>query len=238
MSGLLAVVPVLDEHWAGMCLGSMTDPELSFGVDPSDILIVDNTRHGMKSTWGCWRYRDPDGHNLGVARSWNLGAQRVLDEERDYLVLVSSSMEFGPLLHTSFVRRMETYWGHNVIEATGHSWHLIALHRRLFETIGLFDPNFYPAYFEQTDWCTRLRIAGLEHGFIHVWINAMSRGVAKGLEHVDCPAGPLLDYYRTKWGGAKGEETFMLPWGTKPMGYFETPTVPEMIERYGLERAW
>lgn len=236
MSGLLVVLPVLTEHPTDTCIASITAPDNAFEVDPADVLIIDNSRAGFCAERypGFAVHRDPDGHNLGVARSWNVGARRVLEEGRDYLVLMSAAMQFGPVLHTTWRRQMETFWGAKVIEADGHSWHLIALHRSCFEAVGLFDPNFHPGYFEAIDWCYRLRMIGWEQGWIRVWVNALSQGVAMHAASLACPAGPLLAYYAEKWGGPKGEETFVQPYGSKPLGYFEEVPVPALAERYGL----
>lgn len=146
MSGVLAVVPVISAHTADVSVPSMLTPSSALGLSLHDILLVDNTREGWAHKYGIRTHRDPDGHNLGVAGSWNVGAKEVLDRGLDYLLIISSVVQFGPALHTTWLEQMEQFWDANVIEAAGHSWHLIAFHRRVFETVGLFDPNFYPAY--------------------------------------------------------------------------------------------
>lgn len=241
MSGLLCVLPVMpvDDATTAVterCLRSVLAPDSAAGLDPSEILVVDNSRHGYDS--GLRTHRDPNGHNLGVARAWNVGAAEVLERDLDYLVIMSASMQFGPILHTTWRHQMETFWGETVIEADGHSWHLIALHRRIFETIGLFDPNFYPAYFEQIDFGYRMRMHRMEAGFRRVWVNALSQGSALHNQAVSCPAGPLLDYYRDKWGGDKGEETFVQPFGDRPIDWWPEASIPELAARYGLVTWW
>lgn len=238
MTGLLAVLPVISHDTADICIGSLLEPGNASGLHPDEILIVDNTIGGTAGRYGLRTHRDVDGHNLGVARAWNVGAREVLDRDLDYLVLMSASMRFGPELHTTWRRQMETFWGAKVIEADGHSWHLIALHRTCFEQVGLFDENFYPAYFESIDWCYRLRMIGWEQGFIRVWVNALSQGSALHNQIVSTPARPLLDYYAEKWGGKKGEETFVQPYGSKPLGFFDDVPIPVLAERYGLEVWW
>ena len=239
MNGLLCVLPVMLTETADICINSLQREDSAAGLDRSEILVVDNSRDGWADQrYGMRTHRDPAGHNLGVARSWNLGARQVLDDGLDYLVIMSASMQFGPAMHTTWKAQMETFWGHNVIECDGHSWHLIALHRRLFETIGLFDENFYPGYFEQIDWCYRLRMVGLEQGFVHVWVNALSQGAGLHAPAISLPADPLLDYYAAKWGGPKGEELWRHPYETKPLGYFEDVPIPVLAERYGLEVWW
>lgn len=238
---LLVVLPVLHPETSEKCLASIVAPKNSLGIPTSKILIVDNSTTGFAKQYvkdGFQYYRDPESHNLGVARAWNIGARKVVNEKIDYLVILSSSMLFGPLLHCDFAWQMNTFWGADVIEADGHSWHLVALHRSLFEKVGFFDENFYPAYFEQIDWCYRLRVNGLEGGWSRVWINAISQGSAMNIDKIDCPAQPLLDYYAQKWGGAKGEEKWVVPYGDKPIDYFEQNSIPSLANKYHLTRWW
>lgn len=242
-SGVLAVVPVLDwERHGRACIDSIAAKDSSLGLETLDVLVVDNARHAWRSPLPAFRtYRDPDGHNLGVARSWNVGARMLLDskvDEYEYLLLVSSVMRFGPTLHTTWLEQMQRVWGQRVIEADGHSWHLIAFHRSVFETIGLFDPAFYPGYVEAIDFGRRLRLVGWEGGWARMWVNAMSAGVAAHLDLVSCPWKPLDDVYRAKWGGPKGEETFERPYGDKPLDYITEEPIPVLAQRYGLETWW
>ena len=238
MTGLLVVLPVILTETADLCVDSLLREGNAAEIDPADILIVDNTREGLDGRYPLRIYRDPDGHNLGVARSWNIGAREVIERDLDYLVCMSASMLFGPLMHTSWTRQMQTFWGAKVIEADGHSWHLIALHRSCFDKVGLFDENLYPAYFEAEDWCYRMRMVGWEQGFIRVWVNALSQGVALHNQIVSCPAAPLLDYMARKWGGPKGSETFVLPFGNRPLGWFKDEPIPVLAKRYGLSTWW
>ena len=239
---VLVVIPAIKKPDTDRCLMSIVRHDSSLGLRPKNCLVVDNSRDGFCEKYrkyGFQIYRDPDGHNIGVAGAWNVGAQKVLDKHLTYLLIVSTSVEFGPLIHCSFFWHMEQNWEENVIEAQGHSWHLIAFHRRIFEQVGLFDENFYPAYFEAIDFGYRMRMLDLERGFVRVWVNAMSWGVARNIDVVDAPAPPLLRYYRKKWGGDKGEERWETPFGnTKPINYWRKVPVPEMARLYRLQNWW
>ncbi len=236
MSGLLVVLPVLVAETADCCTRSILRDDSAFGIPPSDVLIVDNSRDGFAAKYeqeGFRYYRDPDSHQLGVARSWNIGARAVLAEGQDYLVLLSASMLFGPVMNSTWLWEMERLWGENVVEAETHSHHLIAFHRRVMETVGLWDENFWPAYFEAEDYSYRMRQVGWEGGWRRVSVNALSTRVAGHLRYVHCPADPLLAYRERKWGGPKMAETFTLPFGDMPLGYWPAATIPELAERYG-----
>lgn len=239
MSGLLTVLPVMLKETADICIGSMLPEDSAAGLSRDEVLIVDNSREGWaEERYGLRTYRDPDGHNLGVARSWNVGAREVLNRGLDYLVLMSASMRFGPMLHTTWVRQMETFWGSHLIESEGHSWHLIAIHREALERVGLFDGAFYPGYVEADDWITRMVLAGLPTSWPRAWVNALSQGVAIHVQELSCPWGPLRDYYAAKWGGPKGEEVFTRPWDSESLDYFEDVPIPELARRYKLETWW
>lgn len=268
----LVVLPVITSTYADRCVASILDEDGSSGFDPGRVLIVDNSRDGFaemryggghagdddgRSPPAFWNdrardlrfYRDPDGHNLGTSRAWNIGAREVLGRGLDYLVICSASMLFGPIYNTTFTRQL-AWWrvgpepdrdprgeGYaNVVEALGHSFHLIAFHRRVFETVGVFCPAFYPGYFEAVDFSRRMSMVGMEGGsrWQKVWVNAMSQAVGGHLDVIACPAGPLLKVYRDRWGGDKGEERYTLPEGDKPLDYFVEEPIPVLAERYGL----
>lgn len=238
---ILAVLPVIDTALAIPCLNSMLMPNSAFGIPEEDILVIDNTKDGMwmpnRMSMSVRVHRDKDGHNLGVARSWNIGAREVLERNLDYLLIVSTSMMFGPAMHTTWREQMETFWGSDLIECDGHSWHLVAIHRSVFERVGLFDENFYPGYFEAIDFAQRMRMVG-NVDWPRAWVNAMSVATGAALDIISCPAGPLLDYYKLKWGGEKGQETYVRPFGDKPLDYFPERSIPELAKEYGLETWW
>ena len=236
------VIPVITSTYADACLQSIAAPNSAAGFELDRVLVVDNSRDGLLGRKysalygerGLRVHRDADGFNLGVARSWNVGAREVLAAGLDYLVICSASMMFGPILHTTWTRQMVTFAGERVIECDGHSWHLIAFHRSVIEAVGLFDENCYPAYHEANDYSFRMRQLGWEGGWRHAWVNALSQSVAGHVDVVRCPAPPIIDYLREKWGGEKHHERHSLPWGDRPLGYFPARSIPERAEAYGL----
>lgn len=233
MSGLLVVLPVIDSKTTDICIESVLMEDSAAGFEPEDILIVDNSRDGFAPKYGLRTYRDTDGHNLGTSRSWNIGAREVLERNLDYLVIMSASMRFGPAMHTKWTWQMKTFWESPLIESEGHSFHLIAIHRRVFDMVGFFDENFYPGYFEAVDYDRRFRLCGIG-GWPRAWVNALSQGTGLTLPLINCPAAPLLAYYKEKWGGDKGEEIFNVPFGDKPMNFWEPAMIPELAEKYQL----
>lgn len=237
MHKAITVIPIIDTVTADICINSILMPNSAAGISSKDILIVDNTREGLNGRYGDIEvYRDPDGHNLGVPRAWNKGIEKMQREDADYVILMSASMQFGIIKEITWMGQMEIFWGANCIESEGHSWHLIAFHKRVFERVGIFDTNFYPGYFEAIDFAYRLKMLNMEGGWPHAWVNVLSQDVGRHSNLV--LAAPLLEYYAKKWGGEKGKETFKLPFGDKPLGYFEEVSIPELAEKYKLETWW
>lgn len=236
-----AVLPILDRDIGDKCVQSILMENSAAGIDPKDLLIIDNTKEGGIKYDGIEVYRDRHGHNIGVSGAWNIGARRVVEEQLDFLVIMSASLLFGPGLHTTWTRQMSNHTGYHVIENTGNSWHLIAFKRIVFETIGYFDENFYPAYFEAVDFARRLELGFPDVGidrWANLWCNVMSTGIAQHIPLVDCPAAPLLAYYKKKWGGDKQEETFTTPYGNQGLDYWEPVSIPRIAAKYKLDKWW
>lgn len=254
MTTFLAVIPAVWTETFFPFLSSALRPDSSLGLRPDEMLVVDNTRRGdlaaLDYDWkyaGVRVYRDLANHNLGVAESWNIGAREVLAHGHDWLVIISTSMLFGPELHTTFRREVEAHPDAQIVECLGNSWHLIAIARSTLETVGLFDPWFHPGYEEAIDWGYRQKVLGLEAlGWPRVWCNAMSIGHAVHIDRNrwDAPSvrGDLLvQRYVEKWGGPKGQERWVHPYNdpSKPLDWWETPFDPaEAARRYELEVWW
>lgn len=85
------------------------------------------------------------------------------------------------------------------------------LKKSTVDKIGYFDPNFYPAYFEDNDYHHRLKIAGL-HAYKTnqaVYYHYGSRTMKQDDEIkalVNNGYAINREYYIDKWGGLPGEE--------------------------------
>ena len=136
---------------------------------------------------------------------------------------------------------VQARWGMPIIGTTGHNWHLLAIHRTMFERIGFFDENFYPAYFEDSDWIHRATLVGVQREsdqWQEVWINAITWGSAQH-QVVDMPAEPLIKYFEEKWGpGSRHGPRWDRPFQSRPLDYWESPSIPELVRKYELKNWW
>lgn len=200
------VLPSIYGLWTERCVASMS-PEL-LGTQS---LVIDNSEK-----------------NLGVARSWNLGVERMYDVGADWLVICSAACRFGVRGGEDLLDALEEHEGALAVEAAhGIGWHLIAIARSTFDAVGRFDENYWPAYMEDIDFGRRVHCwLGDEPPWwpkvsIDVAIAGFSHGVDLGgaVVHHD----RLEKYYRQKWGGGRGEERYCQPFGNKSLSYWPEP---------------
>lgn len=175
--------------------------------------------------------------NLGVGASWN----RALREGREQTLILSASMRWpeGFRAFLPCLERGVNQWG----GLTRLGWHCISLGARTVEALGLIDENFYPAYYEDTDYACRMRIGNIHDGGemssnLPVIAAPIERaGIALALKSgaYRSEFGKLAEYYARKWGGNRPDETFTTPFGEdRPLSYWPGATTDELRARYGL----
>lgn len=205
----LIVLPSIFPPYTEACLASL-HPSIR-----EHVLIVDNV---------------PPKPNIQVARSWNIGLDRVLAEGQDWLVIMSAAMRFGPAGGMDFIGRLDEYRGSWAIEAidgegpagSGNiGWHCLAFARDpTLIQVGRVD-HIFASYCEGIDLGTRIIIAsGWKPQDGQVWPKVLvdcrceSIGHGTQLGGAKVPPGPLLnDLYSRKWLGHKGHETTTHPYG-------------------------
>ncbi len=87
--------------------------------------------------------------------------------------------------------------------------------KSVFDKVGYYDVNFFPAYFEDNDYARRCELSGIKYGtvesaiFYHFWSRSIHEG---GLRELNNRRFNLnRAYYVHKWGGAVGEERYNKP---------------------------
>lgn len=180
-----------------------------------------------------WRPRDDRAlvvarrGNRGVAAAWNVGRGLVCGGEYGWLITCSEAIVFGDAGGRDLVdvlpepsnTKVDDGW----LGTQGFGWKLQAHNRCLLADVGEFDENFWPAYFEDTDYLYRMGLRGWpsprENGRACTWVEVDANLDGDGDAHairllgIDVDLERLDDYYRRKWGGPQGEETFTTPFG-------------------------
>ena len=175
--------------------------------------------------------------NLGVAASWNT----ALREGHEQTIICSASTRF-PQGFGAVLRAFEygcNRWG----GLTRLGWHLLSLGRATVEKIGYLDENFWPAYYEDTDYACRMKWAGIHSGpgddssnLPLIGAPIARSGIAVSLKTgaYRVEFGQLGAYYQRKWGGVAPNETFRTPFNQgHPLDYWPAAITGELKARYG-----
>lgn len=208
MASYLLLIPSVVPSSSTRCLVSF--------FNPNNVLIIDNTEI-----------------NRGVAASWNIGIDKVLEQNRDWLIICSESVTFGPRGGREFIEALDYYKNEDIIEAgNGLGWHLIAFNARTLRDVGYFDEMFYPAYYEDNDYSHRYQLirevgVGYPGGrdeyakdfpgkplWPKVDVDANLEGTAQGIIKTEIKIDfvDLENKYKQKWGGVSPNEKYSLPY--------------------------
>lgn len=134
----VAVIPSIYPSWTELCAASCR-------LD--NLILVDNTVQ-----------------NRGVAASWNLGIKEMYARGADWTIFISAAVRFGEAGGLDMVEAIAEYPDALACEADLSGWHLIAFSRQTVDAVGLFDENFFPAYFEDNDYSRRVTLWLQERG--------------------------------------------------------------------------
>lgn len=221
------VIPLFNQlSYTKSCLDSL---RATVGDKPA-VLVIDNgsTDGTMEFLRGCEGISLIGNEaNLGCAGAWNQGVRETHSEWVVFLnndVIVSSGWLTG-LIATAEMEGLDIvspairegehnydiesyacdYVGRmkNVVRRGVADGICFMVHRRVFESVGLFDENFRIGQFEDTDFFRRARIAGFQLGttgrtFIHHFGSITQKSLGQGKTEKSYMAGNRA-YYRKKW---------------------------------------
>lgn len=238
----LIILPVVDEETTAGCLYTI-DKDIA-----QNICIVDNSGTNFASKYKVGEIV-PQSENVGVSRSWNIGVRKVLESDLDYLIILSATMRFSAGMR-DFIKHLElnlNVWG---LE-TQHGWHCIALSRKTLETIGYFDENFYPGYYEDSDYIRRMEVAGFHNPMsktnripkvdILAGFEGNAHAIRKAKINVNMEA--CRQYFIDKWGyepryDAQQWRDLLYKWPfnnpKNDLKYWENRSIEELKIKYNL----
>lgn len=156
------------------------------------------------------------GWNLGVAASWNIIMERV--PEATHVLLVGDDVELEARTLSALVVSAEAGAGFAIPEhQAGSAFSCFLLARWLYEKVGPFDEQFWPAYFEDNDYHHRMRRLGEDFtvsrgvGYEHVVSATMKSFSPEELDQHHARFRACREYYVRKWGGEPGHERYERP---------------------------
>jgi GT2 family glycosyltransferase len=205
------VLPMLKPEWAAETIGSIRG-----SIVKNALVVVDNSVEGLDPLLASrlFRYVRP-GTNLGCSASWNVGRSWAIRSEAP-LVIVSEAVVFrdGGTVAQRMAAETTPRGGVRALQA----WHLVTLHHETLRSVGPFDVGFWPIYFEDTDYERRMMLEGVTMSVVDVRESYTDKGHARSWREgwVDVDYERQAAYYRAKWNGDPGEETYLFPFGIDP----------------------
>jgi len=194
----------------------------------------------------------PVEENRGLAYSWNEALITAYQRDKcDFVLLINDDIQFNSCAGVKDLDRVAEFVMQqppDVGMVTVLGWHdhyakyphlmeqpwkgfgysCFAITRSGWETVGCFDTNFRPIYFEDCDhgrrmWLAKLRLTEVKNtGIIH-W-GSLSNHTDEQLRVQHGKSNPRNElYYSKKWGGGPGQETFTTPFADASYGLYIAP---------------
>lgn len=177
----------------------------------------------------------PYGVNRGLAKSWNEGLLTAYRQGADVAMIANDDIlitywDVKELAYNALSNPnayMVSGMGHDLSTNkfdTDMLFSLAAINPIALKTIGYFDQNFYPIYFEDIDYYRRATLAGLERltvgntNIIHAGSKSRWSVPANNAQH-ETTFALNRQYYGRKWGCVdQGTETFTVPFNDARFG--------------------
>lgn len=202
-------------------------------LDRRQLILVNNLNHpdvtqiceGLAAQGAEYHHHS---ENLGCAAAWNIGLRQLELGYMDYLIILSPSCNWynGMERFVELIENAEASAKQDFYLAVSDNHltdtHAFAMTRQCVERIGLFDENFHPVYFEDTDYLYRQGLVGSYRiSFYGLRTSApLNGGVTKDGRVWDQylrSADRIKNYYVEKWGGDVGSERFTTPFNHPDM---------------------
>lgn len=171
--------------------------------------------------------------NKAISSVWNKQSLRAFSEGCDYVLIINDDSwlyyktldklvdymkETGIILVSGTNSHKDELFTEVERGPAGLDFSCFLIREETFDTVGLFDENFFPAYAEDNDYHYRIKLLGLpSYGlsdalFYHKndGSNTKARLVAEG-KWQDQNYRNCIDYYTRKWGGKPHQERFKIP---------------------------
>lgn len=222
---ILLCIPTMTQY--ELCIKEIQSAELGT-LKPDKYIIMDNGGGFTNFLINCNFTDFPQnkieilnsGKNIGVASSWNY----FLKNYEGILIICNDDIEFYP---DSLEHLMNCYYSNKDISNVGmvtirginaHSHYgCFILTKVATDTVGFFDEEFYPAYYEDCDYDRRLTLSGVvtifsETGtYNHIGSATYKAYTPEQLEAHHITFIKNRSYYESKWGGELYHETFNIP---------------------------
>lgn len=175
-----------------------------------DVLVVDNGNQGISHP-----NIVVNEQNKGVAGSWNqlIRTLRANNPALTHVVLLNDDIVWGKSVDQ--VKSILAEHGTNTLVTSDFFWSVICIPLELYDSVGEFDENFFPAYFEDNDYAYRVKLTNGE--FKHVSTAELNPVVMRNSMTIDKDQSlnknfeANAQYFFRKWGGEPTKERYLHP---------------------------
>jgi GT2 family glycosyltransferase len=176
----------------------------------TEIVIVDNGNQDIVIRENKFFIYRPH-QNLGVSGSWNIIMDYADKVNATHVLMLNDDIYLGKTEEQ--ILRMIDLFQHIHFLNSFMNWSSWILSVEAYKKIGNFDENFFPAYFEDNDYCYRMRLNEFERyntDYLNPVVYRNSQTILKD-SSLNQNFNKNRQYYASKWGGLPSEETFTTP---------------------------
>jgi GT2 family glycosyltransferase len=176
----------------------------------TEIVIVDNGNQDIVIRENKFFIYRPH-QNLGVSGSWNIIMDYADKVNATHVLMLNDDIYLGKTEEQ--ILRMIDLFQHIHFFNSFMNWSSWILSVEAYKKIGNFDENFFPAYFEDNDYCYRMRLNEFERyntDYLNPVVYRNSQTILKD-SSLNQNFNKNRQYYASKWGGLPSEETFITP---------------------------
>ena len=227
------IIPAVEQSRLDICLDSLDESILE------NVIVYKNApniavKHKILSLEG-------SGKNDGISTAWNVGRRQVVNNQQDYLIILSQNVKFDDGMRDFLANLSEDRPKYGVWSTLG--WHLLALSRETLEKVGEFDTNCYPAYYEDNEYAIRMHKSKILDEIYEIPVAADVKSGLSTTLGIRVDVEPIKQYVIRKWGETldwthyHSQPFYDTPFNdpTKSLDYFEKKTTEQMMKDYGYE---
>ena len=202
-------------------------------------LFQHSTNPQVESVFNFWSGEDNvvchrERVNRGLSLSWNEGIIEAQNQGAEAIIIVNDDVAISQndliKLAEAAIEQKDKVgilspWGWN--QRMGYyeyiQYSCFAITQLAIKTIGYFDVNFFPIYFEDTDYTRRLFLAGVKVGGVDgTTLDHVGTATVHSDENLNEQNKLTFqlnaNYYIKKWGGYPGNEVFIHPFNELDRG--------------------
>lgn len=173
------------------------------------VFVVDNGNQGFSNYGHSQMAFWCNGQNIGVAAAWNKIIERQMRIGYTHVLILNDDV-----ILQRRAKEIEDFIYENPADLyTGHGWYSFIIPIATYQKIGPFDEKYYPAYYEDTDYEYRLKVAGCKTINTDIILPEVLRKSKSGEKDPSLydRVYECRKYYETKWGGPVGSEKYTIP---------------------------